>query len=316
MDGLKVKVELKDIEDAYLKIRKSIRNKKKLYLFEKNYYSNCNILVDKINSNNYTYSNYHIFTIKEKKIRLIISSTLEDKIVNHVICKKVLLPLDKYLIDSNCATRVGRGTSYARYLLDNYLVKIKNKSSTFYILKFDFSKYFYNINHKVLLKKLSKYLSKEDLLLIKGILNTTNYDYINNTIRNLGMNTFYKKDTGLPIGNYTSQFLAVFYLNDLDHFIKEELGCKYYIRYMDDGIILDSSKERLKDILSILESIVNRDYLLEFNNKTKIYKSTEGFTFLGINYKIKNNKIFRRIVSKARRRLLKKNVKYCFKYEK
>ena len=82
------------------------------------------------------------------------------------------------------------------------------------------------------------------------------------------------------------------------------------------GIILDSNKERLKDILRILESIVNRDYLLEFNNKTKIYKSTEGFTFLGINYKVKNNKIFRRIVSKTRRRLLKKNIKYCFKYEK
>ena len=182
MDGLKVKVEFKDISDAYLKIRKSIRNKKKLYLFEKNY------------------SNYHIFTITEKKKRLIMSSTLEDKIVNHVICKKVLLPLDKYLIDSNCATRIGRGTSYARYLLDKYLVNIKNKSSTFYILKFDFKKYFYNINHKVLLNKLSKYLSNNDLLLKEEILNTTNHDYINNTISKLGMDTFYKKDTGLPIG--------------------------------------------------------------------------------------------------------------------
>ena len=85
---------------------------------------------------------------------------------------------------------------------------------------------------------------------------------------------------------------------------------------MDDGIILDSNKERLKDILRILESIINREYLLEFNNKTKLYKSTEGFTFLGINYKVKNNKISRRIVSKTRRRLLNKNIKYCFKYEK
>src|SRR5699024_5325907 len=200
MDGLKVKVDFKDVEDAYLKIRKSIRNKNKLYLFEKNYYSNCNMLVDKINSGNYTYSNYHIFTIKEKKKRLIMSSTLEDKIVNHIVCKKVLLPLDKYLIDSNCATRVGRGTSDARYLLDKYLVKIKNKSSTFYIFKFDFSKYFYNINHIVLLNKLSKYLNNKELLLIKEILNNTNHNYINNANRNLGMDNFYKKDTGLPIG--------------------------------------------------------------------------------------------------------------------
>lgn len=85
---------------------------------------------------------------------------------------------------------------------------------------------------------------------------------------------------------------------------------------MDDGIILDSSKERLKDILNIIESIVNREYLLEFNSKTKIYKSTEGFTFLGINYKVKNNRVYRRIISKTRRRLLKKNLRYYFNYEK
>ena len=316
MDGLKVKVEFNDVNDAYLKIRKSIRNKRKLYLFEKNYYSNCNILVDKINSGCYTYSNYYIFTLTEKKKRLIMSSTLEDKIVNHVICKKVLLPLDKYLIDSNCATRLGRGTSYARYLLDKYLIKIKNKSSAFYILKFDFSKYFYNINHKVLLNKLSKYLSREDLNIIRDILNTTNNDYINNAISKLGMDTYYKKDTGLPIGNYTSQFLAIFYLNDLDHFIKEKLSCKYYIRYMDDGIILSSSKSKLQGVLGVLEEIIRNEYLLEFNNKTKIYKSSEGFTFLGVNYKVKNNKISRRIVSKTRRRVLKKNIKCYLKYEK
>ena len=316
MDGLKVKVEFNDVSDAYLKIRKGIRNKRKLYLFEKNYYSNCNMLVELINSGCYTYSNYHIFTITEKKKRLIMSSSLEDKIVNHIVCKKILLPLDKYLIDSNVATRVGRGTSYARYLLDKYLVKIKNKSSNFYVLKFDFSKYFYNINHKVLLNKLSKYLSSEDLNIIRDILNTTNKDYINKTINRLGMDTYYKKDTGLPIGNYTSQFLAIFYINDLDHFIKENLDCKYYVRYMDDGIILSSSKSKLQGVLGVLEEVIRNEYLLEFNNKTKIYKSSEGFTFLGVNYKIKNNKISRRIVSKTRRRLLKKNIKCYLEYKK
>ena len=62
----------------------------------------------------------------------------------------------------------------------------------------------------------------------------------------------------------------MFYLNDLDYFIKEKLKCKYYIRYMDDGIIIDNSKERLREILTILSDIVKNDYYLEFNNKTKI----------------------------------------------
>ncbi len=310
-----MKTDLSDIEEAYLKIRKSIRNKKKLYLFEKNYYANCNMLVDRFN-NGYSYSKYNIFVIREKKKRLIMSSKLEDKIINHVVCKKILLPLDKYLIDSNCATRIGRGTRYARYLLDKYLVKIKNSSEEFYVLKFDFSKYFFNINHIVLLNKLASYLDKENLNIIKDILNTTNQIYINETIRKLGIDSIYRNGIGLPIGNYTSQFLAVFYLNDLDHFIKEKLKCKYYIRYMDDGIIIDRSKERLREILTILSDIVKDDYCLEFNNKTKIYKSSEGFTFLGVNYKVRNKRIIRRIVSSTRRKIVKSNNLNYLQYEK
>lgn len=310
-----MKINLSDIEEAYLKIRKSIRNKKKLYLFEKNYYVNCNMLVDKFNDG-YIYSKYNIFVIREKKKRLIMSSKLEDKIINHVVCKKILLPLDKYLIDSNCATRIGRGTRYARYLLDKYLVKIKNSSEEFYILKFDFSKYFFNISHIVLLNKLALYLNKEDLNIIKDILNTTNQIYINETIRKRGIDNIYRNGVGLPIGNYTSQFLAVFYLNDLDHFIKEKLKCKYYIRYMDDGIIIDKSKERLREILTILSGIVKNDYYLEFNNKTKIYKSSKGFTFLGVNYKVRNKRIVRRVVSSTRRKIVKSNNLNYLQYEK
>ena len=85
---------------------------------------------------------------------------------------------------------------------------------------------------------------------------------------------------------------------------------------MDDGIILSSSKSKLQGVLGVLEEVIRNEYLLEFNNKTKIYKSSEGFTFLGVNYKVKNNKISRRIVSKTRRRLLKKNIKCYLKYEK
>ena len=286
-----MKINLSDIEEAYLKIRKSIRNKKKLYLFEKNYYANCNMLVDRFN-NGYSYSRYNIFVIREKKKRLIMSSKLEDKIINHVVCKKILLPLDKYL------------------------VKIKNSSEEFYILKFDFSKYFFNISHIVLLNKLALYLNKEDLNIIKDIINTTNQIYINETIRKLGIDNIYRNGVGLPIGNYTSQFLAVFYLNDLDHFIKEKLKCKYYIRYMDDGIIIDTSKERLREILTILSGIVKNDYYLEFNNKTKIYKSSEGFTFLGVNYKVRNKRIIRRIVSSTRRKIVKSNNLNYLQYEK
>lgn len=60
----------------------------------------------------------------------------------------------------------------------------------------------------------------------------------------------YRLNRGLPIGNMTSQILAVFYLNDVDHYIKETLGIKYYIQYMDDLVILDTSLDKLKECFS------------------------------------------------------------------
>ena len=107
--------------------------------------------------------------------------------------------------------------------------------------------------------------------------------------------------------------LAVFYLNDLDHYIKEELGVKYYIRYMDDGVILMNDLSALKRIYDTLKESINK-YKLEFNSKTKIYRSSEGFSFLGINYYIRDNKLIKRISKRNKKKILYKinNINYKF----
>ena len=107
--------------------------------------------------------------------------------------------------------------------------------------------------------------------------------------------------------------LAIFYLNDFDHLIKEKLGCKYYIRYMDDGIILMNNKEKLKKVFNVLKKEI-KDYKLEFNSKTKIYKSLEGFSFLGISYYVFNNRIIKRISKRNKKKILKRinNINYKF----
>ena len=97
--------------------------------------------------------------------------------------------------------------------------------------------------------------------------------------------------------------LAIFYLNDFDHLIKEKLGCKYYIRYIDDGIILMDNKEKLKKVFDVLKKEI-KDYKLEFNSKTKIYNSYEGFSFLGISYYVFNNSINCKIKRKFLRELI------------
>lgn len=97
----------------------------------------------------------------------------------------------------------------------------------------------------------------------------------------------YKFKKGLPIGNMTSQILAIFYLNGVDHYIKEELKCKYYVRYMDDLIIFDYDKELLKKCFKLITKKVN-EIDLDVNRKSNIHKLSSGFTFLGYTFKVDN----------------------------
>ena len=156
-------VDFDTVYHTYMKIRGNIRNKKKVFYFELLLYSNINYLVKAINLDKYEPGKYNIFYIKEKKYRLILSNNIYDKIYNHLVSDLILSKLDKYLIDSNVASRKGKGTFYGRKLLHKYLCEIKKDNKEFYILKFDIKKYFFNIDHKVLINKLSKYLNNEEL---------------------------------------------------------------------------------------------------------------------------------------------------------
>lgn len=252
------------------------------------------------------------------------SQNIIDKLINHVVSEYFLINIyDRTLIDTNIATRKNKGTHYGIKLLKKYINEIKDEK--FYILKFDISKYFYNLDHKILKDLIRKKIKDKDVLnIIDKIIDSTNCDYINktinkekqkeidkvknnnkeliNSIKNIPL---YKYGKGLPIGNMSSQVLAILYLNELDHFIKEDLKIKYYIRYMDDGILIHKDKEYLKYCLKEIEKILNK-YKLELNNKTKIYNSFEGFEFLGFRYFIKNNKLIMKVTNRTKRKFKRK----------
>ena len=94
----------------------------------------------------------------------------------------------------------------------------------------------------------------------------------------------YKKvqEHGLNIGEMTNQVLAIFYLNDLDHFIKEKLKVKGYIRYQDDFLVYCENKVTLKEYKKKIEKFLNKEKL-KFNPKTRIYNSNNNFIFVGVN---------------------------------
>ena len=143
-----------------------------------------------------------------------------------------------------------------RYFAQMMAAKLGEK---IYAFKIDISKYFYSIDHEMLFEKLRRRIKDGDVLeILHRIIDEANQPYINKVID--GFNYYYKttishykNGKGLSIGVMTSQFLAIYYLDDLDHYIKEKLHCKYYIRYMDDSLFLSHDKTELKRIKGIVE---------------------------------------------------------------
>ena len=315
--------DLEYIYDNY--IVKGCNNKKKLYMFEKYKMININNIEHKILD--YKVSKYNIFLIKYPKYRVVMSLNMYDKVINHYITIKYLMPnLTKYLDDRNIATRKNYGTDYGIKLLKKYIEKNK-KYGKFYILKLDISKYFYSIDHNILKRLLENKLDDFSYDIICKIIDSTNEPYINKSILKLKNNELkygnrikeienipiYEQDKGLPIGNMTSQFLAIFYLHKLDHYIVHDLKIKYMIRYMDDYILIHKNKEYLKECMLKIKYVLERDYKLKLNmKKCKIYNSDFGFSFLGYKFVVSSKKT-RIFVTKSTSFRITRRVNYIIK---
>lgn len=316
-------------------VKNRCHNKNKLMKFIR--FKNCYLydILEKLRNNSYSFSNYHIFLIHEKKYRIIMSETISDKIVNQLVGYFILLPSFKCLIDSNIATRKGRGSSYGYRLFEKYVNDI-GTNKNIYVLRIDIKKYFYNISHVILLSMLERRIKdKKAINILKKIIDLTDYDYVNDNIKKLidkeigrvnSLNIsirekdklinelksipLYRKEYGLSIGCLTNQLMAIFYLNDIDHIIKEELNCSRYIRYMDDLYLISDDKgyleccfSRIKNELNIIE--------LNINNKSGIYRLKDGVSFLGYTYTLTSNKLLVRYDNNTIRRIDKK-LKYLF----
>ena len=280
-------------------VRKTCKNRKEVFNFSLNLHSNINNIYNSLKNKTYTPSAYRTFMIFEPKPRLVMSQSVFDKIVNHFIANFYLLPyLEDGLMDVNVATRRDKGSASAMSLMKKYVneIVINEHPDEIYCLKIDVSKYFYTIDHNLLLSKLKCEILDADVIdIIKKILDETNKNYINNNIcfyNNLYDTDipFYQNDKGLSIGAMTSQFLAIFYLSDLDHFIVEKLECKYLCHYMDDIVILDTDKEKLKKVWKIIDSEIQK-LNLKTNKKSNLYRLTRGVDFLGFHYQYDNYKL-------------------------
>ena len=253
---------IENIMFVYKKICNTITNHKKRELLRENKAIYINRIYKILNDKNYHVGKYNKFIIHDSKKREIYSQNIQDKIINHLVSRYILYPaLMPCLLDVNVASRKNKGSTLGLYLASSYRKICNIKYNNFYILKCDISKFFLNINHDILKKKLLTRIKDKDALKIV-------FEIIDSN----------KK--GLYIGSMTSQVFAIFYLNDLDHFIKEHLKVRYYVRYQDDFLLFHNSKKYLQYCLEEIKRFLKKEKL-ELNSKTRIYKNTNNFIFLG-----------------------------------
>ena len=159
-----------------------------------------------------------------------------------------------------------------------------------YVLKADIKHYFEEVNHEILMNILKKKINDEKALLL-----------IDKILKNFGSKVLGK---GMPLGNLTSQFFANVYLNELDYFVKHELKSKYYIRYVDDFVILHRNKKRLNYFKKRIKEFLERKLKLKLHpEKSQILALRNGIAFLGYrifyHYSLLNKKNIKLITKKV-----------------
>lgn len=253
---------------AYERASKGKQKRRDVIAYSIDLETNLMNLVNNIKKKRYQIGNYHVFTIYEPKERIIQSLPFKDRIVHQWYVEEFIIPyvVPKFIKDTYACIK-NRGTHKAALTCQHYMRLMKRKKKEYYILKCDIKKYFYSIDKNILYQIMCKYFKDKAFL-----------EFTHQLIFDAG------NSLGIPIGNYTSQYFANIYLNELDHFIKETLRVKYYIRYMDDFVLLLESKEKAKDYFVQISFFLNRNLHLELNQKSKYFSRNLGVDFCG--YKI------------------------------
>lgn len=286
----------KNLYQAYKLAHRGKINNKEVIEFDKHKIENLRRLQKQIQNKEWDkIFTYYRFTITDPKIRIVDALHFEGRIIQHILCDLILKPwFEPRLVKENCACRIDKGTDYAIKILCQHMTKILKYEENPYVLKIDIKKFFPSIDRDTLKNILSKFPDKEVLELLYFIIDSA------------------PEDKGIPIGNQTSQWFALYYLNELDRTIKEKHSIKFYVRYMDDLIILDKDKKDLQVLLLELKIKAQKKYKLNFNSKTQITPIRHGISFLGWKiFPVENNKLIQ-ILSNNKKRHKKKKIKEMF----
>lgn len=294
--------KIHDFENLYNAYRASLKGKRwkaSTNRFALNALERLVYMQRDLKNKTYEMGNYNVFRITEPKERLIKATSFKDKVVQRSLCDNVLEPVfERSLIYDNYACRKAKGTHAALKRTEQfYRQAYKKHGLDVWVLKCDVEKYFDSIDHDVLKQLVRKFFDETDMVeLLDKIIDSTG------------------DATGVPIGNQSSQWFAITFLNEMDHAIKEKLGIKWYVRYMDDFVLIHPDKTYLQECKRRIEQYLN-SINLSLNGKSHIFPLRNGVDFLGFHtYITDTGKLIKKVRHASNKRVKRKLKKFKVLY--
>ena len=251
-------------ENLCIAFKKASRGKQfrpEVLEFRDNFETNINKLRQQLLNHQPDVGNYYFFRVRDPKPRDICAAFFPERVLHHAIMNICEPTLETYAIYDSYACRCGKGTLKALHRAQQFA------GNNAWYLKMDIKKYFNSIDQFIMLRLLGRRFKDPDLLiLLQQILETYHT----------------APGKGLPIGNLISQHLANFYLGPMDHWIKNELRIKPYLRYMDDFVVFAQDKRHLKTVLKQIKVFLNQELKLELKDNTQLNQCSRGLPFLGM----------------------------------
>ncbi|MCX6770658.1 MAG: reverse transcriptase/maturase family protein [Candidatus Micrarchaeota archaeon] len=272
-----------NLYDAFLNASAGKTKKQYVIDFEKSLDNNLYALQWELFTRTYKPHPLTTFTIRDPKTRKISASHFRDRVIHHAICNVIAPIFESRFIFDTFANRKGKGTLAALERFDHFMHKVTGNGKIIqrerereplpnsivgFALKADIRHYFENVDQGILISILRRRINDENLMwLIRTILENHKTEI---------------PGKGMPLGNLTSQFFANVYLSELDYFVKHKLRVKYYLRYVDDFIILHRSKEQLENWETQIDAFLRESLKIELHpDKTKIISLGTGVQLLG-----------------------------------
>ena len=265
---------------SFYRARTGKRKRNDVVRFEFNLERNLINLSTELKNKTYSPGRYKNFYLYDQKRRLITAAPFRDRVVHHALLQVIEPIFERMFIYDSYGCRVGKGQHRA---CNRYQRFARNNR---YVLRCDIQKFYPSVDHEILLKIINRWLKDKDIMwFIEKILESgkdiLKDEYIPTWFPGDNLFTLLERKRGLPIGNLTSQFFGNVYLNELDHFIKEKLRCRYYLRYMDDFALFHNSKKVLRDYLREISDFLASLRLVLKKERQFIAPTRIGLDFLG-----------------------------------